>query len=93
MRQPVASSQPPRDPQEPTPPAPKAPGFKSPKTSDASLEASPAYKELSDVIKRTAPEVVRQVVRDSWDKCLLGSEYHLAFLVSVGWLKVLLLPL
>ncbi|KAL3962146.1 hypothetical protein ACCO45_003669 [Purpureocillium lilacinum] len=82
MRQPVASSQPPRDPQEPTPPAPKAPGFKSPKTSDASLEASPAYKELSDVIKRTAPEVVRQVVRDSWDKCLLGSEYHLAFLAN-----------
>ncbi|UNI21135.1 hypothetical protein JDV02_007151 [Purpureocillium takamizusanense] len=74
--------QPPHDPQKSTSPARIAAGFTSPKANDASLEASPAYRELSDVMKRTAPQVVRQVVRDSWDRCLLGSEYHLAFLAN-----------
>ncbi|POR31784.1 Uncharacterized protein TPAR_08014 [Tolypocladium paradoxum] len=56
--------------------------FRSPKGANATLENSSEYRELSDTIKRTRPDVVRQVVRDLWDKCLLGSEYHLAFIAN-----------
>lgn len=68
--------------------APQAPGrpaghLRSPKTANSRLELTSEYFELAEVVKRTSPQVVRQVVRDLWDKCLLGSEYHLAFLVSI----------
>lgn len=33
-------------------------------------------------IKQSVPEAVRQAVRDNWEKCLLGSEFHQAFVVS-----------
>jgi hypothetical protein len=29
------------------------------------------------------PEAVRRAVRDNWEKCLLGSEFHQAFVVSL----------
>ncbi|KAF4512438.1 hypothetical protein G6O67_001578 [Ophiocordyceps sinensis] len=65
--------------------APQAPGrpaghLRSPKTANSRLELTSEYFELAEVVKRTSPQVVRQVVRDLWEKCLLGSEYHLAFL-------------
>jgi hypothetical protein len=28
------------------------------------------------------PEAVRRSVRDNWEKCLLGSDFHQAFVVS-----------
>lgn len=34
-------------------------------------------------IKQSVPEAVRQAVRDNWEKCLLGSEFHQAFVVGV----------
>jgi hypothetical protein len=33
-------------------------------------------------IQKSSPEAVRQGIRDNWEKCILGSDYHLAFLVS-----------
>lgn len=30
------------------------------------------------------PEAVRRGVRDNWEKCLLGSEFHQAFVVSLA---------
>lgn len=37
---------------------------------------------LADAIQRSCPEAVRQAVRDKWQKCMMGSEFHNAFLVS-----------
>lgn len=47
-----------------------------------SVEHSPEYLALIDVIKKSSPGVVRQAIRDQWHKCLMGSEFHTAFLVS-----------
>lgn len=33
-------------------------------------------------IQQAVPEAVRRSVRDNWEKCLLGSEFHQAFIVS-----------
>lgn len=33
-------------------------------------------------IQQAVPEAVRRSVRDNWEKCLLGSEFHQAFVVS-----------
>ncbi|XP_044724728.1 uncharacterized protein HRG_02624 [Hirsutella rhossiliensis] len=54
--------------------------LRSPKSAHAALETTSEYHGLAEAIKRTSPQIVRQVVRDLWEKCLLGSEYHLAFL-------------
>lgn len=45
------------------------------------ISQSPQYHDLVGLIKRTDPVVVRQVVRDLHETCLLGSDYHYAFLV------------
>lgn len=34
-------------------------------------------------IQQAIPEAVRRSVRDNWEKCLLGSEFHQAFVVSL----------
>jgi hypothetical protein len=34
-------------------------------------------------LHQSLPEAVRRVVRDNWEKCLLGSEFHQAFVVSL----------
>lgn len=65
--------------------------FKSPKADPSSisteLHSLAEYKALYNAIQGTPPGIVRQIVRDCWGKCLLGSEYHLAFLVSDSCLK------
>jgi hypothetical protein len=33
-------------------------------------------------VQQSLPESVRRVIRDNWEKCLLGSEFHQAFIVS-----------
>jgi hypothetical protein len=33
-------------------------------------------------IQQSVPEAVRRMVRDNWEKCLLGSDFHQAFIVS-----------
>jgi hypothetical protein len=63
-------------------PSLESPGFFSPGENRAQLALSSQYGELSQLISRTEPQVVRRVVRDSYNSCLLGSEYHFGFLVS-----------
>ncbi|KAK0392575.1 hypothetical protein NLU13_2070 [Sarocladium strictum] len=40
------------------------------------------YLELSSVITKSKPEVVRQVVRDYWQRCLTGSDFHIGFILN-----------
>ncbi|KAF4581076.1 hypothetical protein GQ602_007213 [Ophiocordyceps camponoti-floridani] len=54
----------------------------SPNSGPRSAEGTPEYRELMDVVSRVAPDVVRQVMRDRWEKCLSGSEYHLNFVLK-----------
>ncbi|KAL2189910.1 hypothetical protein L209DRAFT_740587 [Thermothelomyces heterothallicus CBS 203.75] len=35
-------------------------------------------------IQQSVPEAVRRVVRDHWEKCLLGSEFHQAFILNAS---------
>ncbi|OTB08734.1 hypothetical protein M426DRAFT_160654 [Hypoxylon sp. CI-4A] len=37
---------------------------------------------LTHAMQQSVPAAVRRVIRDNWEKCLLGSEFHHAFLVS-----------
>jgi hypothetical protein len=41
---------------------------------------------MTYAIQQSLPEAVRRIVRDHWEKCLLGSEFHQAFIVS--WLML-----
>ncbi|PHH74783.1 hypothetical protein CDD80_2855 [Ophiocordyceps camponoti-rufipedis] len=54
----------------------------SPNGGVRSAEGTTEYRELMDVVSRVAPDVVRQVMRDRWEKCLSGSEYHLNFVLK-----------
>ena len=58
--------------------------FSSPTDGNAAggLQNSAEYAALANLVGNTSPEIVRQVVRDQWEKCVLGSEYHISFLVS-----------
>ncbi|KAH6608662.1 hypothetical protein Trco_002008 [Trichoderma cornu-damae] len=44
---------------------------------------SKAYTALMELVRKTDPSVVRQVVRENWNKCLVGSDYHAAFIANV----------
>ncbi|KAI1428287.1 hypothetical protein F5Y12DRAFT_51685 [Xylaria sp. FL1777] len=37
---------------------------------------------LADAVHQSCPEAVRRVVRDKWEKCVVGSEFHHAFLMN-----------
>ncbi|KAI1300291.1 hypothetical protein F5Y03DRAFT_231076 [Xylaria venustula] len=37
---------------------------------------------LADAVQQSCPEAVRRVVRDKWEKCAMGSEFHHAFLLN-----------
>ncbi|KAL2758899.1 hypothetical protein ACRALDRAFT_1055609 [Sodiomyces alcalophilus JCM 7366] len=39
---------------------------------------------LSRHIRKASPQAVRRVIRDHWQKCLLGSDYHLAFITNAA---------
>lgn len=41
-----------------------------------------SYTALWELMQKTDPSVVRQVVRENWQKCLTGSDYHSTFVVS-----------
>lgn len=43
------------------------------------------YQQLLQLINNSPATAVRQAIRDKWDKALLGSQYHIAFLVSVAF--------
>ncbi|OTA64652.1 hypothetical protein K449DRAFT_273050 [Hypoxylon sp. EC38] len=59
-------------------------GFPSPKK-EHHLENPKFVDDLSRLthaMQQSVPAAVRRVIRDNWEKCLLGSEFHHAFLVS-----------
>ncbi|KAH9909205.1 hypothetical protein F4778DRAFT_218566 [Xylariomycetidae sp. FL2044] len=47
---------------------------------------NPKFKEdvsrLTHAVQQSVPEAVREVIRDNWEKALLGSEFHNAFLLN-----------
>lgn len=68
-----------------TSPAPSATsGFPSP--GKESLHQNLKFKDdrtrITFSIRQALPEAARRSVRDDWEKCLLGSEFHQAFVVS-----------
>ncbi|VUC36060.1 unnamed protein product [Clonostachys rosea] len=46
------------------------------------LQGTDDYSQLARRIKETNPQVVRQVLRDNWQPCFLGSEFHTAFILN-----------
>ncbi|KAH7163187.1 hypothetical protein B0J13DRAFT_31627 [Dactylonectria estremocensis] len=46
------------------------------------VTASQEYQDLVRMVSAASPDVVRQVIRDRWEKALLGSQYHVAFLLN-----------
>lgn len=59
-------------------------GFPSPKK-EHHLENPKFVDDLSRLthaMQQSVPAAVRRVVRDNWEKCLLGSEFHHAFLLN-----------
>ncbi|KAH8737086.1 hypothetical protein BGZ61DRAFT_9057 [Ilyonectria robusta] len=62
-------------------------GLTSP-TATNTVQGSPEYHNLVNMVSAASPETVRQVIRDRWEKALLGSQYHVAFLLrSSGSVK------
>lgn len=68
-------------------------GHQSPANSTGSFASPPErkdlqnadqYTQLANMIKTSDPAIVRQVLRDHWQQCFVGSEYHTAFAVSKG---------
>jgi hypothetical protein len=59
-------------------------GFPSPTQDYATI--NPKFVDdctrMNFAIQQSLPEAVRRIVRDHWEKCLLGSEFHQAFIVS-----------
>ncbi|KAF5012242.1 hypothetical protein FDECE_1701 [Fusarium decemcellulare] len=46
------------------------------------VEGSNQYQQLSNLIAEAPASAVRQVIRDKWEKALMGSQYHIAFLLN-----------
>ncbi|KAI3343050.1 hypothetical protein F4824DRAFT_444333 [Ustulina deusta] len=37
---------------------------------------------VADAVQQSCPEAVRRIVRDKWEKCIMGSEFHHAFIMN-----------
>ncbi|KAL1901695.1 hypothetical protein Cpir12675_000386 [Ceratocystis pirilliformis] len=61
-------------------------GFVSPGELKRSLESSfvNGTYELNRMINAFPADIVRQVIRENWSKCLSGSMYHRAFLLNIS---------
>jgi hypothetical protein len=59
-------------------------GFPSPTQDHAAINSKfvDDCTRMNFAIQQSLPEAVRRIVRDHWEKCLLGSEFHQAFVVS-----------
>lgn len=57
-------------------------GSSAPPKANQDQEKSSSYTALWELMRKADPSVVRQVVRENWQKCLTGSDYHSAFVVS-----------
>ncbi|KAI8960120.1 hypothetical protein F5Y11DRAFT_330838 [Daldinia sp. FL1419] len=40
------------------------------------------FSRLTHAMQQSVSAAVRRVIRDNWEKCLLGSEFHLAFILN-----------
>ncbi|KAI1345257.1 hypothetical protein F5Y15DRAFT_365384 [Xylariaceae sp. FL0016] len=61
------------------------PTLPSPKQKHASMpEFDDDFAKLSHLVSHVGPPAVRKVVRDHWEKTLLGSEFHHAFLLNAA---------
>ncbi|KAK5990797.1 hypothetical protein PT974_09070 [Cladobotryum mycophilum] len=59
--------------------------FRSPKTKTdqaQNTDLQGQYNELKAKIAQAHATVVRQVIRDQWQKCLVGSDFHTTFLAN-----------
>ncbi|KAJ2901547.1 hypothetical protein MKZ38_001680 [Zalerion maritima] len=63
-----------------------ASGFPSPSRQHSTI--NPKFNEdkqrMDFAVGQCVPEAVRRVVRDNWEKCLLGSEFHQAFILNAS---------
>ncbi|KAL2267065.1 hypothetical protein VTJ83DRAFT_4342 [Remersonia thermophila] len=61
-------------------------GFPSPMRDHAS--SNPKFVDdtarIRFAIQQSLPEAVRRIIRDNWEKCLLGSEFHQAFILNAS---------
>jgi hypothetical protein len=57
-------------------------GSSAPPKANQDQGKSSAYAALWELMRKTDASVVRQVVRENWQKCLTGSDYHSTFIVS-----------
>ncbi|KAF4962657.1 hypothetical protein FSARC_9218 [Fusarium sarcochroum] len=46
------------------------------------VQSSNHYQDMVALIDKAPASAVRQVVRDKWEKALMGSQYHIAFLLN-----------
>ncbi len=64
----------------------QTPGFASP-TRDHARD-NPKFVDdctrISFALQQSVPEAVRRTIRDNWEKCLLGSDFHQAFIVRTS---------
>ncbi|PSS00658.1 hypothetical protein BD289DRAFT_450233 [Coniella lustricola] len=61
---------------------PPTSGFPSPGRDSSNLKFIDDRTRITFGIQQSVPEAVRRAVRDNWKKCLLGSEFHLAFVLN-----------
>ncbi|KAH6676913.1 hypothetical protein F5X68DRAFT_193552 [Plectosphaerella plurivora] len=71
------------------PPPPVVPSSASPPVANAKHVTNAAafndeYAQLSALLRRSSAGAVRRVVRDNWEKCLLGTEFHTTFVTNVA---------
>ncbi|KAK4126624.1 hypothetical protein N657DRAFT_662782 [Parathielavia appendiculata] len=61
-------------------------GFPSPTQDHATINSKfvDDCTRMNYAIQQSLPEAVRRVVRDHWEKCLLGSEFHQAFVLNAS---------
>ncbi|KAK3985123.1 hypothetical protein QBC44DRAFT_335686 [Cladorrhinum sp. PSN332] len=68
------------------PPPPPSQGFPSP--SQEYARVNPKFVDdctrMTYAIQQSLPQAVRRIVRDHWEKCLLGSEFHQAFILNAS---------
>lgn len=57
--------------------SPTAPGMQDQVTTSE-------YSSVVEMIKSANPSTLRQALRDHWDQCFMGSDYHVAFIVSMN---------
>ncbi|RFU73484.1 hypothetical protein TARUN_8769 [Trichoderma arundinaceum] len=60
------------------------PGSSAPPKTIQSEEKSKAYMAFTEMVQKTDASVIRQVVRENWHKCLVGSDYHTAFIANAA---------